>query len=111
MAHHSHNDRHGHGHGGHRNLETVIDMARAEKPGRFGFTGGLEFTSLTYKVVKKQRGAGGEWEKKDVDLLHDITGCVTAVKGPAAPASPRPWTCSRGASPASTAASRSTASR
>jgi ABC-type multidrug transport system ATPase subunit len=87
MAHHHHNGRHGHGHGGHRNLETVIDMARAEKPGRFGFTGGLEFTSLTYTVVKKQRGAGGEWEKKDVDLLHDITGyapkgCVRAVMGP-----------------------------
>ncbi|GJM93381.1 hypothetical protein PR202_ga09931 [Eleusine coracana subsp. coracana] len=83
--HHHHNGRHG---GGHRNLETVIDMARAEKPGgRFGFTGGLEFTSLTYTVVKKQRGAGGEWEKKDVDLLHEITGyapkgCVTAVMGP-----------------------------
>ncbi|KAK3165205.1 hypothetical protein QOZ80_1AG0030250 [Eleusine coracana subsp. coracana] len=87
MAHHHHRDNGRHG-GGHRNLETVIDMARAEKPGgRFGFTGGLEFTSLTYTVVKKQRGAGGEWEKKDVDLLHEITGyapkgCVTAVMGP-----------------------------
>ena len=86
MAHqHQHNGRHA---GGHR-LETVIDMARQqpEKAGRFGFTGGLEFTSLTYTVVKKQRGAGGEWEKKDVDLLHQITGyapkgCVTAVMGP-----------------------------
>ncbi|CAO2171166.1 unnamed protein product [Urochloa humidicola] len=89
---HQHNGRHGGG--GHR-LETVIDMAPPPKPqpekaaggGRFGFTGGLEFTSLTYTVVKKQRGAGGEWEKKDVDLLHDITGyapkgCVTAVMGP-----------------------------
>ncbi|RLM48518.1 hypothetical protein C2845_PMPSC055894 [Panicum miliaceum] len=89
MAHqHQHNGRHA---GGHR-LETVIDMARqqpekAAGAGRFGFTGGLEFTSLTYTVVKKQRGAGGEWEKKDVDLLHEITGyapkgCVTAVMGP-----------------------------
>ena len=79
-------------HGGHRDLEAVIDMAQPEKPtvksgSRFGFTGGLEFTSLTYTVVKKQRGAGGEWEKKDVDLLHEITGyapkgCVTAVMGP-----------------------------
>ncbi|CAL4961854.1 unnamed protein product [Urochloa decumbens] len=85
---HQHNGRHG---GGHR-LETVIDMAPPPPPekaggGRFGFTGGLEFTSLTYTVVKKQRGAGGEWEKKDVDLLHEITGyapkgCVTAVMGP-----------------------------
>ncbi|KAL6615870.1 hypothetical protein ACP70R_038140 [Stipagrostis hirtigluma subsp. patula] len=79
---HQHNGRHG---GGHRNLETVIDMAR--QPEKFGFTGGLEFTGLTYTVVKKQRGAGGEWEKKDVDLLHEITGyapkgCVTAVMGP-----------------------------
>jgi ABC-type glutathione transport system ATPase component len=89
MAHqHQHNARHA---GGHR-LETVIDMARqqpekAAGAGQFGFTGGLEFTSLTYTVVKKQRGAGGEWEKKDVDLLHEITGyapkgCVTAVMGP-----------------------------
>lgn len=88
MAHHhqQHNGRNG----GHR-LETVIDMAQQlEKPAgapRLGFTGGLEFTSLTYTVVKKQRGAGGEWEKKDVDLLHEITGyapkgCVTAVMGP-----------------------------
>lgn len=81
MAHHHHQN------GRHRNLETVIDMARVEKPGGGGFTGGLEFTSLTYTVVKKQRGAGGEWEKKDVDLLHEITGyapkgCVTAVMGP-----------------------------
>uniref|UniRef100_K3XPG2 ABC transporter G family member STR2 n=1 Tax=Setaria italica TaxID=4555 RepID=K3XPG2_SETIT len=88
MAHHQH--QHNGRHGGHR-LETVIDMAQhaPEKAGggRFGFTGGLEFTSLTYTVVKKQRGAGGEWEKKDVDLLHEITGyapkgCVTAVMGP-----------------------------
>uniref|UniRef100_A0A0E0LI28 ABC transporter G family member STR2 n=1 Tax=Oryza punctata TaxID=4537 RepID=A0A0E0LI28_ORYPU len=55
--------------------------------GRFGFTGGLEFTGLTYTVTKKQRGGGGEWEKKEVDLLHEITGyapkgCVTAVMGP-----------------------------
>ena len=88
MAHqHQHNGRHA---GGHR-LETVIDMARQQQPekaaGWFGFAGGLEFTSLTYTVVKKQRGAGGEWEKKDVDLLHEITGyapkgCVTAVMGP-----------------------------
>ncbi|CAL4954907.1 unnamed protein product [Urochloa decumbens] len=87
---HQHNGRHGGG--GHR-LETVINMAPPPPPtekaggGRFGFTGGLEFTSLTYTVVKKQRGAGGEWEKKDVDLLHEITGyapkgCVTAVMGP-----------------------------
>ncbi|WVZ69125.1 hypothetical protein U9M48_017963 [Paspalum notatum var. saurae] len=96
MAHHQHHHQQHNGrHGGHR-LETVINMAHqqqqqpaAEKPGagRFGFTGGLEFTSLTYTVVKKQRGAGGEWEKKDVDLLHEITGyapkgCVTAVMGP-----------------------------
>ncbi|KAM3331795.1 hypothetical protein ACQJBY_027602 [Aegilops geniculata] len=81
-----------HRYGGHRDLEAVIDMDQPEKPtakggSRFSFTGGLEFTSLTYTVVKKQRGVGGEWEKKDVDLLHEITGyapkgCVTAVMGP-----------------------------
>ncbi|XP_006658359.2 ABC transporter G family member STR2-like [Oryza brachyantha] len=70
----------------HRDLETGVDMAR--KPaygggGRFSYTGGLEFTGLTYTVVKKQRGG----EKKEVDLLHEITGyapkgCVTAVMGP-----------------------------
>jgi ABC-type multidrug transport system ATPase subunit len=92
MAHHHQHQHNGrHGGGGHR-LETVINMAqhapeKAGGGGRFGFTGGLEFTSLTYTVVKKQRGAGGEWEKKDVDLLHEITGyapkgCVTAVMGP-----------------------------
>uniref|UniRef100_A0A0D3GN85 ABC-2 type transporter transmembrane domain-containing protein n=1 Tax=Oryza barthii TaxID=65489 RepID=A0A0D3GN85_9ORYZ len=57
--------------------------AAAHGGGRFGFTGGLEFTGLTYTVTKKQRGAGGEWEKKEVDLLHEVTGyapkgCVTA---------------------------------
>ena len=61
--------------------------AAAYGGGRFGFTGGLEFTGLTYTVTKKQRGAGGEWEKKEVDLLHEVTGyapkgCVTAVMGP-----------------------------
>ncbi|KAF7037271.1 hypothetical protein CFC21_047686 [Triticum aestivum] len=81
-----------HRYGGHRDLEAVIDMDQPEMPtakggSRFSFTGGLEFTSLTYTVVKKQRGVGGEWEKKDVDLLHEITGyapkgCVTAVMGP-----------------------------
>jgi ABC-type multidrug transport system ATPase subunit len=83
------NYRHG---GGHRDLEAAMEMAQPEKAmaksgSRYGFTGGLEFTSLTYTVVKKQRGVGGEWEKKDVDLLHEITGyapkgCVTAVMGP-----------------------------
>ncbi|KAF0908844.1 hypothetical protein E2562_028728 [Oryza meyeriana var. granulata] len=79
-----------HRHVGHRDLEAGIDVG--QKPaayggGRFGFTGGLEFTGLTYTVIKKQRGGGGEWEKKEVDLLHEITGyaprgCVTAVMGP-----------------------------
>lgn len=89
MANHHHHHQHNNGRGGHgHRLETVINMPQEpEKPARFGFTGGLEFTSLTYTVVKKQRGAGGEWEKKDVDLLHEITGyapkgCVTAVMGP-----------------------------
>ncbi|KAI3961283.1 hypothetical protein MKX01_006997 [Papaver californicum] len=50
------------------------------------FMGGLEFSNLTYTVVKKQK-IDGKWHKEDVDLLHDITGYapkgrVTAVMGP-----------------------------
>ncbi|CAI9785386.1 unnamed protein product [Fraxinus pennsylvanica] len=66
---------------GHR-METVIDMG---KP--INFTGGLAFSSLTYTVIKKQNDANGNWEKQEVDLLHNITGYarkgqITAVMGP-----------------------------
>ncbi|CAI8588143.1 unnamed protein product [Vicia faba] len=62
--------------------ETVIDIKH--KP--VSFTGGLEFESLTYTVVKKKR-IDGKFSNEDVDLLHDITGyapkgCITAVMGP-----------------------------
>ncbi|OAY33524.1 ABC transporter G family member STR2 [Manihot esculenta] len=65
---------------GHR-FETVIDVG---KPANF--TGGLEFTSLTYTVSKKQK-VDGKWLSQEVDLLHKITGyapkgCITAVMGP-----------------------------
>lgn len=65
---------------GHRH-ETVIDIG---KP--INFTGGLEFSSLTYTVNKEEK-LEGKWTTKEVDLLHRITGyapkgCITAVMGP-----------------------------
>ncbi|OVA15230.1 ABC transporter-like [Macleaya cordata] len=65
--------------GHHR--DTVIDVI---KP--MNFTGGLEFSTLTYTVTKKQK-IDGKWENQEVDLLHRITGyapkgCITAVMGP-----------------------------
>ncbi|KAI6694993.1 hypothetical protein NL676_022703 [Syzygium grande] len=65
---------------GHRR-ETVIEI-----PKPMNFTGGLEFSTLTYTVTKKKK-IDGNWVKQDVDLLHRITGyapkgCVTAVMGP-----------------------------
>ncbi|CAK9155662.1 unnamed protein product [Ilex paraguariensis] len=63
---------------GHTNPDTAIDVR---------FTGGLEYTSLTYTVTKKQKDTDGNWVKQEVDLLHRITGyapkgCITAVMGP-----------------------------
>lgn len=73
---------------GHRR-DTVIDIPRPsppQLPTGVNFMGGLEFMGLTYTVVKKQK-IDGRWVKRDVDLLHRITGyahkgCVTAVMGP-----------------------------
>ncbi|XP_073011642.1 ABC transporter G family member STR2-like [Typha latifolia] len=61
--------------------ETVIAVGKPQS-----FTGGLEFSGLTYTVTKEQK-VDGEWTKQEVDLLHQITGyapkgCVTAVMGP-----------------------------
>lgn len=61
--------------------ETVIDIGKAVH-----FTGGLEFSSLTYTVTKKKK-LEGKWFKQEVDLLSRITGyapkgCITAVMGP-----------------------------
>lgn len=61
--------------------DAVIDVG---KP--VSFSGGLEFTSLTYTVTKRKK-VDGSWVKQEVDLLHKITGyapkgCVTAVMGP-----------------------------
>ncbi|KAK9163471.1 hypothetical protein Syun_004373 [Stephania yunnanensis] len=69
------------GYNGHRG-DAVIDVV---KPGS-GFTGGLEFSSLTYMVLKEEE-IEGKWIKREVDLLHRITGyapkgCITAVMGP-----------------------------
>ncbi|XP_041020492.1 ABC transporter G family member STR2-like [Juglans microcarpa x Juglans regia] len=63
--------------------ETVIDIG---KP--VSFTGGLEFSSLTYTVTKKMNLEGGKSTRQvEVDLLNRITGyapkgCITAVMGP-----------------------------
>lgn len=62
--------------------DTVIDVV---KP--MNFTGGLEFTSLTYTVMKKKKNDEGKWVKQEADLLNKITGyapkgCITAVMGP-----------------------------
>ena len=59
----------------------VIDIPKVPN-----FTGGLEFSGLTYTVTKKQK-VDGKWVTQEVDLLHRITGyapkgCVTAVMGP-----------------------------
>ncbi|THU74571.1 hypothetical protein C4D60_Mb04t34780 [Musa balbisiana] len=61
--------------------ETAIDIAPPAV-----FTGGLEFSELTYTVTKKQK-VGGGWETQEVDLLRRITGYapkgrITAVMGP-----------------------------
>ncbi|KAH6797353.1 ABC-2 type transporter family protein [Perilla frutescens var. hirtella] len=65
-----------------RHPDMVIDIGKPVK-----LTGGLEFSSLTYTVIKKVKDINGKWEKKEADLLHDITGyapkgCITAVMGP-----------------------------
>lgn len=67
---------------GHRH-ETLIDIPNL-KP--VNFTGGLEFSNLTYTVTKKKK-IEGKWLSQEVDLLHMITGyapkgCITAVMGP-----------------------------
>nr|CAD1820845.1 unnamed protein product [Ananas comosus var. bracteatus] len=74
-----------HKHEGTGRRETVIDIGGIKPPS--SFTGGLEFSGLTYTVTKKQKAADGEWASQEVDLLHRITGyapkrCVTAVMGP-----------------------------
>ncbi|KDP32165.1 hypothetical protein JCGZ_12626 [Jatropha curcas] len=66
--------------GSHRQ-ETVIDIGK-----QVNFTGGLEFSNLTYTVIKKKK-VEGKLLSQEVDLLHAITGyapkgCITAVMGP-----------------------------
>lgn len=69
----------------HHRPDMVIDIGKPPVP---TFTGGLEFSALTYTVVKKEKEkADGGWTKRQVDLLHRITGYapkgyITAVMGP-----------------------------
>ncbi|WOL10374.1 hypothetical protein Cni_G19129 [Canna indica] len=70
----------GHHQNGSR-LETVIDVTNPAT-----FTGGLQFSELTYTVTKKEK-VDGVWVSQEVDLLNRITGYapkgrVTAVMGP-----------------------------
>ncbi|KAL1531751.1 Cystathionine gamma-synthase [Salvia divinorum] len=74
--------------------DAVIDIA---KP--VNLAGGLEFSNLTYTVIKKVKDVNGNWVKQEADLLHNITGyaargCITAVMGPA-PESRHFWTDDR----------------
>ncbi|KAK2986694.1 hypothetical protein RJ640_010919 [Escallonia rubra] len=62
---------------------TVIEVPKVPN----NYTGGLEFTGLTYTVTKKKKDDDGNWVKQEVDLLHEITGyaskgCITGVMGP-----------------------------
>lgn len=71
----------GHVAAGHR-LDSVIDIG---KPANF--SGGIEFSNLTYTVIKQMKNDDGKWVKKEADLLHSITGyapkgSITAVMGP-----------------------------
>ncbi|CAN1348874.1 ABC transporter G family member STR2 [Linum perenne] len=64
--------------------ETVINIGRQTAVA--SFTGGLEFTDLTYTVTTKKK-LEGKWVSKEVDLLNKITGyaskgCITVVMGP-----------------------------
>ncbi|XP_051115839.1 ABC transporter G family member STR2-like [Andrographis paniculata] len=65
-----------------RRPDMVIDIGRP-----VDLAGGLEFSGLTYTVIKNMKDADGRWTKQEADLLHEITGyapkgCVTAVMGP-----------------------------
>ncbi|XP_059287315.1 ABC transporter G family member STR2-like [Lycium ferocissimum] len=67
---------------GHQ-VDSTIDIGT--KP--VNFAGGLEFSGLTYTVMKQIKDTDGRWMNQEVDLLHQITGyapkgCVTAVMGP-----------------------------
>lgn len=66
---------------GHNGHDVAINM-----PKPANFTGGLEFTALTYTVSKRLK-VEGKFESQEVDLLHKISGyapkgSITAVMGP-----------------------------
>lgn len=67
-------------HGGGNRRDTAIDI------GKTTFNGGLEFSGLTYTVIKDKEHEG-KLVKQEVDLLHNISGyspkgSITAVLGP-----------------------------
>ncbi|KAK8657091.1 hypothetical protein V6N13_035348 [Hibiscus sabdariffa] len=79
-----------------KSLETLLDMDKSAAgknigmppvPARKTIPGhGFEFSSLSYSVIKKQKKEG-EWVKKEVYLLNDISGQavrgeVMAIMGP-----------------------------
>ncbi|KAL5556682.1 hypothetical protein UlMin_038918 [Ulmus minor] len=69
--------------GGVHRREIAINIA---KPAT-NFTGGLEFTTLTYTVTKKKKDEDGTWLSQEVNLLNKLTGYapkgfITAVMGP-----------------------------
>lgn len=49
--------------------DVVLDIIKPSS-----FTGGLEFSTLTYTVTKKEKDEDGKWSSKEVDLLHRVTG-------------------------------------
>lgn len=68
-------------HGGGNRRDTTIDIGKTTK-----FNGGLEFSDLTYTVIKDKEHEG-KLVKQEVDLLHRISGyspkgSITAVLGP-----------------------------
>jgi ABC-type glutathione transport system ATPase component len=70
-----------------RSLESLLDLDKLGAAGKNAAppalrntvpSQGLEFSSLSYSVIKKQK-KDGEWIKREAYLLNDISG--QAVKG------------------------------
>lgn len=68
--------------GTNKSLESLLDMDKAKKEGPAPVKmipgHGLEFSNLSYSVIKKQK-KDGVWIKKEAYLLNDISG--QAMKG------------------------------
>lgn len=73
--------------GGARRTNSTTDAAAEQLRPQKSIPGyGLEFNNLSYSVIKKQK-KDGVWIKKEVHLLHDISGQamrgeVMAIMGP-----------------------------